>query len=208
MQFRNEGCNGRRTQNLFEIKCFFNKMTTLTRQKDTDKIISNEISDRDLLNLCIANPSLSICKDDNFWRERLFRKYGRAEKSPEKSWKTFYLQIVYYTDKINNVDREMYYAAKGGHRDLVDFFIKKGAKDWNLGIYGATQGGHMDLINFFIDKGADINWGLETAARGGRRDLVDFFIQKGADNWVGGLYNAANAGHHDLVQFFQKKVLQ
>ncbi len=38
-------------------------------------------------------------------------------------------------------------AAKGGH--LVEFFISKGANWWNVGMNGAAKGGHKDLIEFF-----------------------------------------------------------
>jgi hypothetical protein len=183
-------------------------MTTLTLQKQTDIVISDEISDRDLLNLCIANPSLSICRDDNFWRERLFRKYGNVQKSDEKTWKTFYLQLLYYMDKSdNNANKAMRLAAKGGHRDLVDLFIQRGANDWNLGMYGAAEGGHRDLVDFFIQRGAtDWNSGMARAAEGGHRDLVEFFIQKGADDWVLGMECAALEGHRDLVKFFKEKM--
>jgi len=43
-------------------------------------------------------------------------------------------------------------AAEGGHRDLVDFFISKGANDWNLAMYYAALGGHRDLVDFFKRK--------------------------------------------------------
>ena len=43
----------------------------------------------------------------------------------------------------------MYNAAVGGHKDLVEFFISKGADNWNLGMQSAALGGHKDLIEFF-----------------------------------------------------------
>jgi len=43
-------------------------------------------------------------------------------------------------------------ATEGGHRDLVIFFISKGARDWNYVMYSATEGGHRDLIDFFKRK--------------------------------------------------------
>jgi hypothetical protein len=46
----------------------------------------------------------------------------------------------------------MYKAAEGGHKELVDFFIEKGANKWNWGIYYATEGGHKEMINFFQQK--------------------------------------------------------
>ena len=44
-------------------------------------------------------------------------------------------------------------AAIGGHKDLVEFFISKGANDWNWGMRGAAEGGHQDLVDFFVAKG-------------------------------------------------------
>ncbi len=46
----------------------------------------------------------------------------------------------------------MYGAAEGGHKDLVEFFIEKGAKDWNQGMLDAREGGHIDLVEFFRKK--------------------------------------------------------
>jgi hypothetical protein len=134
----------------------------------------------------------------------LFCKHGRVEKSDEKSWKTFYLQIVYYS--YNDANRAMSLAAKKGYRDLVDFFIGKGANNWNWGMEGAAEGGHRDLVDFFIQRGAnDRDGGMYSAANGGHRDLVSFFIQKGATDWDLGMYYAANGGHRDLVDFFIQK---
>ena len=43
-------------------------------------------------------------------------------------------------------------AAHGGHRELVDYFISLGAKNWKGGIYYAALGGHKDLVKFFKAK--------------------------------------------------------
>jgi len=48
---------------------------------------------------------------------------------------------------------------------------------------GAAQGGHKDLIEWFISKGADDwNWGMERAAQGGHKELVELFKQKIGSN--------------------------
>ena len=97
----------------------------------------------------------------------------------------------------------MRWAAFGGHRDLVDFFIEKGASDWEEGMRSAARGGHKDLVEFFIARGAsDWDFGMYSAALGGHKDLVDFFIVKGATDWEGGMRDAVQGGHKDLVEFF------
>ena len=75
----------------------------------------------------------------------------------------------------------LYGACLGGHRDLVDLMIEKGADNWNWGLYSACLGGHRDLTVLMISKGANHwNLGLYYACQGGHRNLVDLMIQKGA----------------------------
>ena len=73
---------------------------------------------------------------------------------------------------------------------------------------GAALGGHKDLVEFFITKGAN-NWdrGMTQAALGGHKDLVEFFICKGANNWEGGMEDAALGGHEDLAEFFHRLII-
>ena len=51
-----------------------------------------------------------------------------------------------------DVNSGMCGAAYGGHKKLVDLFVKKGANDWNLGLYWSKT---ISLKIFFIDQGAD-----------------------------------------------------
>jgi hypothetical protein len=84
----------------------------------------------------------------------------------------------------NNIKREhiewcLWKASHGGHRDLVDLFIAKGANDWDIALYRASRGGHRDLVDLFIAKGAnDWNWALHAAIEGGHQDLIVFFKAK------------------------------
>ena len=53
--------------------------------------------------------------------------------------------------------------------------------DWDDGLSGACQGGHRDLAEFMIEKGANNwNWGLDAACYGGHRDFAEWMIEKGA----------------------------
>ena len=78
------------------------------------------------------------------------------------------------------VNSGMYGAAEGGHKELVDLFIKNGANDWNDGMLGAAGGGHKELVDLFVKKGAnDWNDGLELSKT---TSLKFFFIDQGANN--------------------------
>ncbi len=117
-----------------------------------------------------------------------------------------HLDLIIELKKLNyifNVNVSMGNAARRNHKNLVDFFIKKGARDWNQGMVDATIGGHKVLVDFFIVKGAyDWNRALVYAAGAGRKDLVDFYIEKGADDFSEALKYAEAGEHEVLVDFF------
>lgn len=105
----------------------------------------------------------------------------------------------------------LFHAAVIGDLELINFFIAKGASDWNTGLDGAVQCTdsivRRDLVDFFIAKGAwEWDWGLWSAAKSGHRDLVDFFISKGASSWNWALVNAVGCAdstvRRDLVELF------
>ena len=97
-------------------------------------------------------------------------------------------------------------ASKEGHKELVNFFIGKGANCWDRAMIYATQGGHKDLVEFFIEKGAN-NWNdrINYAAQAGYTDVVDFFTEKTINTWNLGMELAAKGGYKDLVEFFIEK---
>src|SRR3989344_5683004 len=51
-----------------------------------------------------------------------------------------------------NVSEGMFAAAAFGHKELVDLFVKKGANNWNDGLFLSKT---TSLKIFFIDQGAD-----------------------------------------------------
>ena len=106
----------------------------------------------------------------------------------------------------NDWNNGMRYAAKCGHKELVDLFIKNGANNWNWGMYSAVEGGHKELVDLFIKNGANAwNDGMRCSAKNGHKELVDLFIKRGANDWNNGMYGAAQGGHKELVDLFVKK---
>lgn len=71
----------------------------LTKQKDTDYLLTSYLDDKSLLKLCIAQPHLEFCNDENFWQKRFYSKYGEQIKSERVTWKKFYLGVIYYKEK-------------------------------------------------------------------------------------------------------------
>ena len=69
--------------------------------KDTDLLILSELDDVTLFSFCkIENSYIQkLCNDENFWRERVKRKFGNVKKNEDRTWKNLYLNILYYTEK-------------------------------------------------------------------------------------------------------------
>ncbi len=51
---------------------------------------------------------------------------------------------------------ELKIACKGGHIELVQLMIEKGATDWNWGLLGACRGGHMEIVKLMIEKDSSV----------------------------------------------------
>jgi len=163
----------------------------ITGNKNVDLIILSNLDDKSLFSFSISNPKdlylKKLCGDEDFWRNRLKNNFLQEQeeqeefnKIPNRSWKQTYLALVYYSNKYfpNKAMREL---AKGGMKniDLIQFFIQKGADNWDLGMEAAAEGGHKDLVQFFIEKGANYwNWGMHYAEVGGYKEIVEFFVQK------------------------------
>jgi len=48
--------------------------------------------------------------------------------------------------------KDLFDAALVGRRDMVELFISKGASNWDLGMHAAARGGHKDLVEFVKSK--------------------------------------------------------
>lgn len=62
-----------------------------------------------------------------------------------------------------DLDFGLHYAAHGGHLDIVQLFLEKGANvnkhcgKWDSPVHTAVSGGHMNILEFFVSNGVDVN---------------------------------------------------
>jgi len=74
-----------------------------------------------------------------------FSEFNNINKT-DRTWKQTYLALVYYSNKYepNKAIEEL---AKGGMKniDLIQFFIEKGADNWDYGMFEASKEGDKDL---------------------------------------------------------------
>jgi len=103
------------------------------------------------------------------------------------------------------------WAVNYGNRELVDFFIEKGAKVSDF--HFAAWRGDLTSVRRFLEQGTDVNikddqfnwtplhWATFTA----QRDIAEFLIAKGANVNAGVLYHAAVHGHREMAELLLSK---
>lgn len=97
-------------------------------------------------------------------------------------------------------NRGLYGAAAGGHRDLVDFFLRQGADNLYFAFVMAAENGHLSLLRYLYSRGARyIDIALWAASRKGHRDIVAELLRLGAKPRFG-LQPAVETSNLPLVQ--------
>lgn len=97
-------------------------------------------------------------------------------------------------------------ACQGGNRYIVDLVMSKDT-NWNNGLRGACMGGHLDIAELMISKGAN-NWndGLYEACSEGHIDLAKLMMSKGgvmsSEQFWAALDAASKNGYLDIVMLF------
>ena len=218
-----------------------NILTQLLKNNNKDLIIYNldKLDDRSLLSVCQVNKQLNeICKSDraeNMWRKRVLKRFGEKavsykdmffgnmekQKDKERSWRSYFLDLV-YLDETLIPDKAIEKAAEKGALDAVKVFIDKFNEEkdaegddarfrqnpWDFVILGAASAGNKELIDYVINNHGVKAWdyGLFGAALRGDKDLLNFFIDQGATEWYLGIEAAAERGDKDLIEFFLEKI--
>lgn len=189
------------------------------RDYNKGMVIATSINSRELIELFMSKTVFSYdeCVVEaarinslpliNLFIRRGAQNFGEASKV---SISTNNISLVYFFAEKEDWDdfniEGLIEAAKINSPVLVNFFIKRGANDWNWAMSSAASGGHISMIEFFIEKGAnDWNQGMIDAVIYGSFPLVEFFVSKGADDWNEGMKYAASGGHISMVEFFINK---
>jgi Ankyrin repeats (3 copies) len=210
-------------------------METPFKQLDTGalSILARNMDDKTLLSFCKTDKyfNLKICNDDGFWKRRMEEKYPLLIKYKKGTWKQFYIKMAYYISKLDEkfgipyiptkgYNPEQFYkdnkdifnsamvsAARGGHMEIVNLMIEKGATDFDKAMNYAAYGGHIEIVKLMIKKGAtDFDWAVRNAALGGHMEIVKLMIEKGATDFSRIIINAAEGGHMDIVEYLKQFV--
>lgn len=187
-------------------------------------------SDRDLLNFCIGNKEADQwCKNnDLFFEERILLSNPRLAqfKSPERSWRNFYLSFISVQGK-NDAD-SFFNAKKKGDKDLIRYYGGTGDEEEHiLTIPVLVKRTERQMrgrpaiekrnIKYSLDmiqngnphgKGQNPNGSDEapliTASEYGYLDMVKYLVEHGADihaNNDEALFLARQNGHHEVANY-------
>jgi len=104
------------------------------------------------------------------------------------------------------------FACELGMRDLVDFLLTANKKlNLNDGLWGACCGGHREIVDLIIERGANnFIFGFQGACEGGHLDLAKLmveFITNGGHVFIpetSTLESACKNGHYNIVKFLTK----
>jgi ankyrin repeat protein len=94
-------------------------------------------------------------------------------------------------------------ACEGGHSQLAQDIIERGADDLSMPLYKACWYGHRDVVELLIRYVADVSvydYGLKGACRNGEVELVQLMIEQGTTDWTRGLTGACKGGHVELAR--------
>src|SRR5690625_5234639 len=102
-------------------------------------------------------------------------KYGYNDLAKELGWN--------YEER-RHLNSFLLESIKTNNKELISFFLYKGANCFNDALVEATRINNKDLIWELINRGADdYESALIEATEVNNRELIDFFIAKGAMIW-------------------------
>lgn len=114
-------------------------MKTFSGIRDVDAKILQNLSDKDLVSVCLTNKyANSVCELNSFWRDRYISTFGQhaSEYKPEdRSWKNQYLQTLIDLNSLGN---------PVSFFDNILWDIKNGTKDSYFVV--REQGGLQNII--------------------------------------------------------------
>jgi ankyrin repeat protein len=100
----------------------------------------------------------------------------------------------------------MYSAGEGGHKEIIELMLLKGANNWNWGLDAACMIGDKDLAESMIKNGADnLDIALYDACEKGNLNIVEMLIEKGVDDFDLGLAGACQSHNKELIKLMLSK---
>ncbi len=169
--------------------------TFLTGNKDVDRIIFNNLSDKDILEVYKINKyTYSKVCDEIFFRNLVYERYPGTVKYKDyvkiSTWKSYFITNVYYVDKLKNYKYdherhkkfemcpELEYLARKASQKPEDNKLYKGRA-----LIEASRIGNLTLVKYIAERGKPVqkfhlNNALTEASRNGHLSVVKYLVER------------------------------
>ncbi len=209
------------------LKLSRNKLNSfLTGNKDVDRKILSELSDRELLIVCQSNKysQEKVC-DETFFRNLVYNRYSETIKYKEyvkiRNWKNFYLSIIYYLDKLKREYDFDYNVEKKKEKDIspeLEYLIRKLIPEHyrcskDAALLSSIGKGHLAVVKYLIEQGADIhflnNYALILASKYGHLPIVKYLVDQGFNIHSQSIFGdtaletARKNRHSEVIEYLQ-----
>ncbi len=162
--------------------------------KDVDLMILMKLEEKDLINFCQINKyAKKLCLNEDFWRNRLWKYYGKICIEEEQIYKEFYLKLVYYMDKYRYKKDNISFrnASQNGRLEVLKYLISLDREynidpsSWdNYAIRWASGEGHLEVVKYLmsidrvynIDPSSWDNYAIRLASLKGNLELVKYLM--------------------------------
>lgn len=98
---------------------------------------------------------------------------------------------------------------KGVKLEIIEYLVDKGitsSSNWEDEMISAVECDNLEHVEYFIQKGAtDFNKGMFYAIGKYNQKLIDYFIDKGVNDWTRCLWRAISVGNIRLTKYFVQK---
>lgn len=171
---------------------------------DVIPIIFDYLPQKDLINIKYTNQLL-------YNQYEKYMKYNKFVYIDDLNSLYDAYENKYYIS-FNNISKDidlnicLYYACEFGDNYIIDLLIKKGANNWNYGLFGACRGDNINIAEYMINKGANniVDTFINTCIYG-KLEVIKYLINNyfeyinNLNTLNSGLYYACGNGNIDLV---------
>ena len=193
----------------------------LTGIRDVDRLIIDELSDEDFLNMCSLNRTYAerVC-DDSYFRLRTKARF--PETIPYKvlpKWKNHYLSIVKYIDLLKREYNYDYIISDRNPEYLyiaMEYFTDSNPSNLSIddsqynefsaeeGLLAAIQADDLSIVKYLVDvQRADIDFydgeALNKAIQIQSLEIIEYLMEAGAEYDIDDLLDKAQYNRNPLI---------
>ncbi len=165
----------------------------MLKNKDVNLLIMMELDIKSLLNYCSINKySKKLCENEHFWRNRLWKYYGKMYPREGQTYKEFY-KLAYYMNKFKykKDNNALQKASEKGHLEVIKYLMSLDSKYHidpragnNYAIKSASEKNHLEMVKYLmslkskygIDPSVNDNYIIKMAKNKNYLELVEYLM--------------------------------